>query len=232
MQETSVTFNAQMLRVLGLGLHGSIADLLWIQTLIQGDLEHYRGNDLTSWMYVRFRAISILDPRFYENYVFGGQYLMIIKDDLAGAEALMTKGLEYYPDSVELNWHLGFLWIYEKNEPAKGYRYFEKISQNPKRPPMFDSVFTRLKAQEVGKDAAFEFALASWRQQPDGSPIKERLGVILHSLKAERDLECLNQGRIGCDKVDWNGQPYLNERGVWYSSKPLAPVKFFKKKKP
>lgn len=220
-QETSYTFNSKLWRIFDLGLHVAWADVLWIQTLLESDLDHYKKNDLNSWLYLRFLAISELDPLFYENYQIGSQYLMVIKNDLEGANELLEKGLYYYPNDVSLNWHMGFLWIFERKNPKKGYPFFEKVSQSPNKPPLFDSIFTKLKAQTYGALEAYLFALESWKQQPDESPIKRRLALELYSLKAEIDLGCLKNNGTTCDRIDFEGKPYINEKGVWKTSKPL-----------
>ena len=230
-QETSYTFNSKLWRLFDLGLHAAWADILWIQTLLESDLEHYNKRDLNSWLYLRFLAISELDPKFYENYLVGGEYLMIIKDDLDGANHLLRKGLTHYPDDMALNWHLGFLWIFEKQNIEVGYPFFEKVSLSPDRPIMFDSIFTKLKAQSYGIKDAFDFAFESWKRHEEGSPIKLRLGVELYSLKAKIDLECLNAKRTDCERLDFEGKPYFKKKGAWTASKPLINITLkFKKK--
>lgn len=221
-QETSYTVNANLWRFIDLGLHAASADVLWIQTLLESDIEHYKKKDLNSWLHLRFLAISILDPLFYENYLVGGQYLMIVKDDLEGASNLLELGLERYPSDMSLNWHLGYLWIFERNDLKSGYPYFEKVSQSNNRPAMFDSMFTKLKAQTFGLKDAYSFALESWKKHPEGSKIKQKLEETIYSLKAKIDLQCLNESQINCEKIDFEGKPYLYEQGAWKSSKPLV----------
>ena len=63
-----------------------ISSLLWTHTLLFSDYEHYKNDDLDSWMYLRFNTITDLDPRMYEAYNYGGQYLSIVKDDVFGAK--------------------------------------------------------------------------------------------------------------------------------------------------
>ena len=199
---------------------------------MESDTEHYDRQDTNSWMYRRFELISKLDPLFYENYNLGGQYLMVVKDDLVGADQLMRRGLEFYPEDVSLNWHMGFLWAYEMRDTKKAYPFFATVSNKPNRPAMFDNMFARLKAEVFGARDAYEFALESWRKLPIDSPLKQRLEVNLYSLKAEIDLACLNENKIGCEKMDFEGKPYLNEKGVWKSSKPLIKTRLnFREKK-
>lgn len=230
-QETSVNIDSGLVKIFNGGFKASIADFVWISTLMESDLDHYKGGDLGSWLYLRFLLISQLDPYFYENYLIGGQYLMIIKDDLPGAIDLMERGLALYPEDMQLNWQMGFLWAFEKRDSAKAYPFFEKVSHNPHRPPLFDSLFTRLKAETLGPEDAYAFAYEAWKQQPEGTQLKERLGVGLYGLKAEIDLNCLNAGKVGCSTQDFDGRPYLKKNGAWITSKPLKKTRLNRSKK-
>ena len=231
MQESAFTFNSKFLELTGLGLKTAIADLMWIQTMIESDHTHYKSRDLDSWMFRRLEAIADLDPYFYENYLYGGQYLMIIKDDLLGADKLLSRGLKIFPSDTQLNWQMGFLWIFELGDTKKGYPYFEVVSKSPTRGPMFDVMYARVKSESFGDEEAYQFALESWKQHRDGTPVKERLGLVLYSLKGARDLQCLNSGKTNCETRDFEGQPYLNEKGVWKSSKPLKSTHLYRRKK-
>jgi hypothetical protein len=230
MQHTAVTLNGEFLKLAGLGLNATWADLLWVVTLIESDVEHYKGKELDSWMYHRFNTIKQLDPWFYQNYYFGGQYLMVIKDDLPGAQALMEEGLKRYPNDMALNWQLGFLWVFERNDSRRGYPYFEKVSQHPRRPPVFDSLFARLRAEVAGPHEAFKFALKAWQAEPAGSLLKERLAVILHGLKSDMDLDCLNAQRKDCERVDFFGKPYLKNKKGWTTATPRTKSGLFRRK--
>lgn len=230
-QETSINFNADLMHLASVGFNSTIADLVWVQTLMESDLDHYRGPKLDSWLYHRFELISRLDPNFYENYLYGGQYLMIVKDDLDGAEELISRGLKLFPDDMSLNWYMGFLWAYERLDVARAYPYFKKVSVHPNRPQMFDSIFARMSAQAMGAREAFAVALESWKQQPEGSQMKIRLYQVLYSLKAEIDLECLNKQLPRCELKDFEGNPYIKNNGIWTAPKPLINTRLNIRKK-
>ena len=90
-QNSQINFNKNALKVLSLGQARLISSIIWVQTLMESDLEHYKNNDLNSWMYLRFDSITQLDPLFYEAYLWGGIYLSIVKDDAYGAKSLYQK---------------------------------------------------------------------------------------------------------------------------------------------
>lgn len=221
LQKHNLTPRTSVLRYSSVGLKRAIADITWIHTLMESDTEHYKARDLNSWMYLRFASIAELDPRFYENYNYGGQYLMIIKDDLLAAETLLKTGLKHYPDDISLNWQLGFLFAIEKNEPLKAMPYLDRIRFNPKRPTMFDSLYTRIANGALGPKEAYEYAFEVWKSHQDGTHIKKRLALLLYTLKATIDLECLNQSQKNCSRLDFEGLPYQYRDGEWKAQKKL-----------
>lgn len=215
-QVETVTLQADVLRFFSFGLKRAIADLTWIQTLLEGDLEHYTKGDLNSWMYLRFLSIVSIDPRFYEAYRYGGQYLMIVKDDLLGADDLMKRGLALFPDDYHLNWQMGYLHAIERGDVTTSFPYFERIKSRPERPLFFDSFYTKVVAQSLGTEEALALATELWRQYPDGDPTKERLEEHIYSLKGQTDLACLNGGGPACDRSDFRGRPYRRDAdGKW-----------------
>lgn len=192
---------------------------------MESDTDHYKKKDLNSWLYLRFSTIAALDPKFYENYYYGGQYLMIVKDDLVGAQELLTRGLVHYPSDVQLNWHLGFLYGIELKQPQKALPFFDTIKYDPKRPKFFDSLYTKFAANISGNEEAYAFALEVWRKLPEGDNVKQRLEKQIYTLKALIDLECLNQGKSGCSTQDFFGNNYKKEEGHWSAPLPLIDLK-------
>jgi hypothetical protein len=228
-QEHVYTFRSDFLRTFGLGFKRLIADITWIQTLLESDLDHYEGGDLRSWLYLRFLSIAHLDPHFYENYHYGGQYLMIIKDDLLGAEDLMLRGLKHFPDDYNLNWQLGYLFAIERGEVKKSFPFFERIKDNPRRPRTFGAFYSKILVESLDEDAAYDLSVETWRNLSERDVTKERLGNQIYTLKAQKDLKCLNEMRDPCDRLDFWGEPYYQEQGVWRARKVLVNVRLKKR---
>jgi hypothetical protein len=224
-QKSSLNFNAYTVKIFSIGFKRSLADLLWIKTLLNSDHEHYKEGDLGNWMYLRFHTIAILAPFFYDNYYIGSRYLMIIKDDLKASEKLLHQGLEHFPDDVGLNWQMGYLYGIEYQEPQKALPYFDRIRFHPNRPKMLDSLYTKFAANNLGYQEAFDYAYTVWSQHQEGELIKERLYQQLYTLKALMDLECLNQKKENCSQVDFDGNPYVNKKGRWGAPKELIQFK-------
>ncbi len=228
-QETALNINKDLLVFLSAGNKRLLTDLLWVQTLIESDLEHYAAKDLNSWMYLRFDTISVLDPFFYQNYYWGGQYLSIIKDDLYGAVALMEKGVKYYPDDYKLNFNLSFAYYFELGDYQKGLQYIEKIKFHPKAPAFIPSLAMKMKV-ELGFDYNVVLSLIyDIMTTTQDSALKEKLTADFHALKSERDLTCLNQLKTGCEHLDAYGVPYIKVLGKYHTQTPFVPYRLKRK---
>lgn len=228
-QDTAFNVNKEILVLLSAGNKRIISDSLWIQTLMESDLEHYRKTDLKSWMYLRFKSIAKLDPYFYQNYSWGGQYLSIIKDDLQGAIDLMEEGIKIYPDDYRLNYLLGFTYYHEFGNYDKGIQYFEKIMNNEQAPHYLKTLVNKMKIEKGYNIDVTLNLIKNQLQLTNDKHLKEKLNKDLYALKAERDLRCLNAGKNNCDKEDANGNAYVKRNDLFYSSIPF--IKYRLKRK-
>lgn len=216
-QESALNINQDFLLFMSIGNKRLIADLLWIQTLLESDLDHYTRNDLNSWMYLRFNTISQLDPKFYENYLFGGQLLSIAKDDLVGANSLFTKGLEFYPNDFELNYYSGFTLYFEMGDFKEGYKRLKRVENHPRAHWNLKYLINKLNFENTKDyDTTIEFLKIHLDKNTE-SHLKDKLKKDLYAVKAQRDLECLNAKKLECDKFDSEGNRYIFKNGKWES---------------
>ncbi len=228
-QDTAINIDKNFLVFLSAGNKRLITDLLWVQTLLESDMEHYTGKDLNSWMFIRFNTISELDPYFYQNYLWGGQYLSIVKDDLIGASTLMEKGIKYFPEDYRLNFNLGFTYYFELNEYEKGLILLDKIKTHPKAPAFIPSLVIKLKV-ETGFDIDSALAVIyDLMTNSKDEALVSKLSRDFFSLKAERDLVCLNQKKPNCESKDAYGIPYIKINGKFHSQTPFVPYRLKKK---
>lgn len=228
-QDTAVNINKDLLIFMSAGNKRLLADLFWVHTLLESDLEHYAKQDLKDWMYLRFKTISILDPLFYENYAWGGQYLTVAKDDIMGGNDLMESGLKYYPDDYKLHFLLGFSYYYELGDYDKGIYYYEKIMDHPRSPHYLRTIVNKMK---VEKGFDYEVALTMIRDQIEDAKdeeLKDKLKKDLYSLKAERDLKCLNNNGSKCDLYDSEGKAYILKGDQYYTYRHFRPFRLAKK---
>ena len=230
-QESASTLSAALLNFFDLGIKRVYTDILWIQTLLESDLEHYKGNDGNSWMFHRFYTIAILDPKFIENYWYGGQYLSVIKDDEIGAQILFEKGLEIYPNDTYLLYYTGSHYLLELNDKKNALKYYEKIFDHPKTPEHIRALVSRLKAEEGYLQESFQLMKRLYGQAPKGSSLKKAYRDRLYAIKAEIDLKCLNMQGNNCDRTDLKGQLYIKKNGVYKSQIKWEKLRIYPRKK-
>ncbi len=236
-QDSITNVNENFLSVLHLGNKRLLASLLWIQTLLESDLDQYKGKDLNSWMYLRFKTIITLAPQFYEAYLLGGQYLSIIKDDDLGAKDIYEKGFIFFPDDFKLNFNMAYHYYFEIGDIDKAIFHFTKLQTNPlwkEMIPYLPSLLAKLVAQRGNIAMAFEIVKTAYDQTPSDSSMKKRLYDSLYAIKAEIDLGCLNGKeesiKDGCAKTDYEGASYLfsiSEKKYYAKKKwiPFRPAK-------
>lgn len=227
-QDTALNINNKFLSILSGGHKRLITDLLWIQTLIESDTEHYIKKDLNSWLFLRFNSISMLDPYFYQNYTYGGQFLSIVKDDLAGAQVIYEKGINYFPEDYSLNFHAGFMYYYELGDYVNGLKYLSKVASHPRAPNYIGSIINKLK-HEVTGDLRSTYELVYYHfQTTTDEKLKLRLFQDLYSIKAEIDLNCLNKRLGHCTYKDLEGNSYVKLGDTYFAVKKFS---FYKIKK-
>jgi hypothetical protein len=230
-QETALNINNNLLLYGSAGNKMLFTDLIWIQTLIESDIEHYKKKDLNNWLFLRFNTIAVLDPKFYENYYFGGQFLGIVKDDLEGANVIYQNGLEHFPDDYNLNYNAGFLNYYEMGNFEAGLRYLTKIKNHPKAPIFITSIINKLQFEITGdKKSALALLYENYRQTKDPT-LRNKLEQDIYALKATIDLECLNSNQRDCDQKDAEGRNYLRDNEGHKAPKSFRPFKLFRDKK-
>lgn len=224
-QESSLNLDNTLLTYFNLGLKRIISSTLWISTILESDIDHYKARDLNSWMYLRFNTISNLEPEFYENYAFGAPYLSIIKDDLEGASLLYKKGLRYYPDDYALLKNAAFHFYFEIKELKTAYELLKRVNQIPGHSPVMIGAFTRLEAEKGNlKEAYLVLTDMQGKFSPD-SPIGKKIYEYRYSIKAEEDLNCLNQGLKNCSLTDLDNTPYVKTSTGFIAQKRWTPYR-------
>jgi hypothetical protein len=220
-QDTALNVNKNLLIFVSAGNRRMFSDLIWIQTLLESDLERYSNRDLNNWLFLRFITIQALDPNFYENYLYGGQFLAIVKDDLEGANVLYSKGVAKFPDDYELNFQAGFMNFFEMGDFEKALKYLTKVENHNKAPIFLKSIINKLKyGLNHDLEATFQLVLLNYETTKDEG-LKERLWKDLYSIRAEIDLNCLNQAHGNCRLKDLSDVYYIKRNGTYYAAEPI-----------
>jgi tetratricopeptide (TPR) repeat protein len=232
-QDSAFNFNSDLLRIFSVGQKKLITDLLWITTLLESDLDHYKKKDLNSWIYLRFLSIFNLDPKFLNAYRFGGQYLSIVKDDLYGADDIFQKGLSHFPNDYSLNYNAGFLYGFELGEYEKAIQSYEKIVSNPRAPAFVASIINKFKYSLSGDlSLTFKVVHETYKNSPKDSHIRKKLFHDLYAIRGEIDLKCLNSKGQNCNRIDFNQKPYiLTANGTYTSAYQFKKYRVYSRKK-
>lgn len=216
-QDSAYEFGANTLKVLSLGNKRLISSILWIKTLLESDEEHFKKKNGNSWMFYRFNTISVLTPNFYENYLFGGKYLSIIKDDTQGASFIYDKGVSYFPNDYDLIKDSAFNYYFEIKDYPKAISLYKKIVNHPrveKEFALLPSILAKAVSSNEGPKEAYEILYNQYNSTKIEN-IKKRLAPRLYSLKAQVDLKCLNTKKSNCDKKDFYNNYYLENKGIY-----------------
>jgi hypothetical protein len=204
---------------------------MWIATLLESDLDHYKNKDMNSWMFLRFKTISELEPQFYENYKIGGIYLSIVKDDLAGASYIYEKGLKEYPNDYFLLKNTAFHYEFEVGDRKRSYEIYSRLKTHPQIDAVTLGVATRLESEFGDKKVAFELLHDQYEKMPDkNSFLALRLFQNLYAIKAEIDLTCLNLHKPDCSKLDLENNSYLFIGNEFVAQKDWKPYRMKQKK--
>lgn len=228
-QESSINFNEQLLVKFNLGLKRMMSATLWISTILESDVDHYKGRDLNSWMFLRFHSISMLDPNFYENYYFGGTYLSIVKDDIPGANIIYEKGLNLFPNDFELLKSAGFHFYFEANDQVKAFPVYQKLQKLDPNDPLISATLSRMVAANGNLQDAFDILSALQKNHNQETLVGEKIFNFRYAIRAELDLSCLNSKLKGCQTLDLDGNPYIKNEKEFVAKKAWRPYRPKKK---
>jgi hypothetical protein len=231
MQNDAYQFNKATVKALSLGQERMISSLLWVATLMNLDLDHYKKKDLNSWPYLRFDLIASLDEKFYENYLYGAQYLSVVKDDLIGSENIYKRGLHYYPEDYLLNFSAGYHFYFELSNISDALRSLKVAAKSKKAPVYLPSLIARIESERNNLSVAYNFIFDIYNSAPKDGPLKQYYKTRLYDVKATKDLQCLNAGKSNCEYYDFDGNRYIQKEGKYVSLRPISPLKVFRRKK-
>jgi hypothetical protein len=231
-QDSAINLDNKILLLFSAGQKRLLADLFWIATLLESDVDHYKNNDLNSWLYLRFNTIINLDPKYLQAYRFGGKYLSIIKDDLIGAKNIFESGLMVYPNDYELIFNTAYLYAFELQDYKLALKYYKRLLLFPQVPEYVKTLVSKIE-YEVNQDLDSTFMVLNdlYKNEPEGTFLKIKIEQQLYAIKAQIDTECLNQNKLNCELVDYRLEKYVLRNGIYFSKDKYKPYKLNKRKK-
>lgn len=229
-QDSSINLNPKLVSITSLGHKRLISSLFWIFTILESDYEHYKQKDLNSWMYLRFKFISELDPHFLQTYTFGGLYLSIIKDDIPGATEIYRKGLALFPRNKELIKDAFYHFYFQANDREFARNLLRNNLDLIKNETPLLSLLARHESSEGNLDLAYNILKNRLATLNENSPLYLKIKASLYAIKAEKDLLCLNNSKNieACEKNDLEGEKYILKNNQYYAKKNWEPFKIKK----
>jgi tetratricopeptide (TPR) repeat protein len=143
------------LRAASLGYRGMMADLIWLLTI------QYLGGHLTTdrrlpELQRLVETVVELDPHFVEAYTLGALFLGYTAGDLAGAIALLERGISHNPARWELPHDLARTYYLDLKDYPKALYWFQLADRLPGRPPYVPRLIARLHATTGHLETALE----------------------------------------------------------------------------
>lgn len=231
-QSDAINLNKDFYKFFNLGNKRLISGILWVTTLIESDLDHYKGDPLNNWMFYRFDSITDLEPMFLQAYQFGSLYLSVVKDDVPGGSFMFEKGLKLFPNDYQLNYYGGSHFLFEEKDFSRAEELFTNILGHPNAAQFLPSLVAKLRIQKgLDSNEIIEFYKENIKNSPADSPIKKRYELQLYSFIAERDLQCLNKKISHCSRLDYFGNPYIFKNDKWESDRELMKLEITIKEK-
>jgi hypothetical protein len=230
-EKSSINISSKLYKISSMGQSRLISKIIWIKTLLNSDIQRYSGESFGSWMYYRFQNISILDPYFIYNYMFGSLYLSVVKDDIKGASDMYDIGSKFYPKNFYINYYGGIHFLMEVGDYKKAAEFLTRIKDHKKSPDYLDSIIARIHAGKNDLKLSYELLVEAIKGSNISEFMKKKYEVSLYAIKAEIDLSCINNQKLNCDKYDYEGFPYEQKGSVYKAIKEWKRFRVFKTKR-
>ena len=179
--EGFATFSADSLRLMTFGYEKVISDMLWIRFLHHSPPKKMGANQV-SWLYLDLDAISELDPDFLPVYELGGLFVSVITEDKRGAELILKKGAQRFPNRWKTQANLAYHYEFELNEPDKASPYYLAAAKLPGAPDIIKLIASTKLAKQKGNKAAADFLEKMLTENPNPI-IKKKLNEKLEKYR-------------------------------------------------
>jgi hypothetical protein len=218
--DSALNFQPKLIMLTSFGNKRLISSLLWTHTLLFSDTIHFNNSKPGfSWLYYRFNNISELEPYFYNNYLWGGMYLSVIKDDDLGAESFLLRSLDIFKEDKDLNFYLGMHYQFELKNYKNALHFFKiAFKQHHPYKSLPALIFKlELNSQSIAKDS-YLLPFEAYQKEKN-IDFRTRYYDIAYKSKSEYDLNCLQSKMKDCSKTDLDGKPYIMIKGNWTASR-------------
>jgi tetratricopeptide (TPR) repeat protein len=147
------TFSGDALRLLTFGYGKTASDLLWLRFLYHTPPKKLEDDEV-SWLYLDLNAVSELDPDFIPAYEYGGVFLSVITEDRRGAEQILKKGIERFPERWRLPTYLAYHYQFEMKDYQKAKPYYLTAAKLPDAPMIVKIIAASILSTQNKKEAS------------------------------------------------------------------------------
>ena len=152
---------SRFIRVFALEHKGLLANYLLLKTMnFYGDrVMHQEQLSAADWQYLvaSLDAVTDLDPRFLDPYIFGVSLLAWEAGLVEDANRLLEKGMEHRSDDWQMPFFLGFNHFYFLQDYATGAEYLMQAARLPDSPNFLPNLAARLGYYGQRTDTAILF---------------------------------------------------------------------------
>jgi tetratricopeptide (TPR) repeat protein len=160
-------------KMIASGYDKAIGTFFWLQSLQNMDVTDQKPKKF-SFLYGLLNTAALLNPLYQPIYVAGGGFLAVIFRDYKGAEDLFLKGLEVFPENLQIHSYLSMLYMHELNDYDKAAYYMDKASKLPGAPPWYRELSARLYVESQRPEIALKM-LISLHQATMNEDLKKEL---------------------------------------------------------
>lgn len=182
-------WDPKVFRILSFGHLQVAVDWLWLELLIDPEIDHVPKGMHPSFYYVA-DFVTDLDPAFFEAYRVGANILSVIRDDGIGARDLLLKARRFagndlasYPESFRdgywrgawnLSMLLAYVYLFDLNDMPHASEAFQEAASQPGAPKYLLHLSERLKAPGGEYEVGIKL-LGFMADQATDNRVKERL---------------------------------------------------------
>ncbi len=174
--------DGRFLRLASLGYHAPAADYTWLQAV-----QYYggfrRGEHDLRYFDGLVEAVTTLDPRFEDAYIFSALVHCIDSVDHAGAVDVLKRGLLANPDSWRLHFEVGFIHYVFTGQFGLASRWFATAAEQPGA----SDFCRRFAAWSAGRDGDVLGSIYLWenlRETTENTDMRDLATRMVESLEA------------------------------------------------
>jgi tetratricopeptide (TPR) repeat protein len=179
---------AAYLRPMSLGWQNVLADLLWFRTISYFG-EHYRSDRTYPWLAQMCELVTDLDPRAEHVYRFAGIILPWEGNQGDAGIRLLEKGVQQFPESWLLHYHLGFHYYFFKSDFDRALHHLRAALALPGgEHPTIARLAAVLAAHQYGPETTLQF-LAELQDDVDSQEMRAVVAEQIREAQLAADLE-------------------------------------------